>query len=145
MITTRTSTSNLTKTMNSNSQRIISTIKQKVKNPMTGSKFTNNDQIVDLAIESFFERLKEHRLVWCAELRRKFPHIKWSQYIKSTFFLTYNSISEGLIGFIHVEKILRDVFDPEHLLVHIIWFILSTRLIAVIIRLTWQVMGKVLC
>ena len=41
--------------MNSNSQRIINTIKQKVKNPMTGGKFTNNDQIVDLAIESFFE------------------------------------------------------------------------------------------
>ena len=63
MITTRNSNSNLTKTMNSNSQRIINTIKQKVKNPMTGGKFTNNDQIVDLAIESFFERLKEQRLV----------------------------------------------------------------------------------
>ena len=63
MITTRNSNRNLTKTMNSNSQRIINTIKQKVKNPMTGGKFTNNDQIVDLAIESFFERLKEQRLV----------------------------------------------------------------------------------
>jgi hypothetical protein len=63
MITTRNSNSNLRKTMNSNSQRIINTIKQKVKNPMTGGKFTNNDQIVDLAVESFFERLKEQRLV----------------------------------------------------------------------------------
>ena len=49
--------------MNSNSQKIINIIKQKVKNPMTGGKFSNNDQIVDLAIESFFERLKEQRLV----------------------------------------------------------------------------------
>ena len=49
--------------MNSNSQRIINTIKQKVKNPMTGGKFTNNDQIVDLAVESFFERLKDQKLV----------------------------------------------------------------------------------
>ena len=49
--------------MNSNSQRIINTIKQKVKNPMTGGKFTNNDQIVGLAVESFFERLKQQRLV----------------------------------------------------------------------------------
>ena len=63
MITTRNSNSNLRKTMNSNSQRIINAIKQKVKNPMTGGKFTNNDQIVDLAVESFFERLKEQRLV----------------------------------------------------------------------------------
>lgn len=63
MITTRNSNSNLRKTMNSNSQRIINTIKQKVKNPMTGVKFTNNDQIIDLAVESFFERLKEQRLV----------------------------------------------------------------------------------
>ena len=63
MITTRNSNSNLRKTMNSNSQRIINTIKQKVKNPMTGGKFTNNDQIIDLAVESFFERLKEQRLV----------------------------------------------------------------------------------
>ena len=49
--------------MYSNSQRIINTIKQKVKNPLTGGKFTNNDQIIDLAVESFFERLKEQRLV----------------------------------------------------------------------------------
>ena len=49
--------------MNSNSQRIINTIKQKVKNPMTGGKFTHNDQIVDLAVESFFERLKSKRLL----------------------------------------------------------------------------------
>lgn len=47
--------------MNTNSQKIINTIKQKVKNPLTGSKFINNDQIIDLAIQSLYERLKEQR------------------------------------------------------------------------------------
>ena len=63
MITTRNFNNNSRKTINSNSQRIINTIKQKVKNPMTGGKFTNNDQIVDLAVESFFERLKKQRFL----------------------------------------------------------------------------------
>ena len=55
--------SNLRKTINSNSKRIISIIKQNMKKPMTGGKFANNDQIIDLAIESFLERLKEQCLV----------------------------------------------------------------------------------
>ena len=63
MITTRNFNNNSRKTMKSNSQRIINTIKQKVKNPMTGGKFTNNDQIVVLVVESFFERLKKQRFL----------------------------------------------------------------------------------
>lgn len=49
--------------MTGKSQNIINMIKQKVKDPMTGQRFTNNDKVIELALESFVERLKESKLL----------------------------------------------------------------------------------
>ena len=49
--------------MTGKSQSIINAIKSKVQNPMTGARFTNNDQIIELALESFVERLKKEKLM----------------------------------------------------------------------------------
>ena len=50
--------------MNSKTRSLIQEIKRKVKSPITGTyEFSNDDAVVDLAVQRLYEQLKKARLL----------------------------------------------------------------------------------
>jgi len=53
-----------TKMINSKTRSLIQEIKRKVKSPITGTcEFSNDDTIIDLAVQRLYEQLKKKRLL----------------------------------------------------------------------------------
>jgi len=50
--------------MNSKTRSLIQEIKRKVKSPITGTyEFTNDDAVIDLAMQRLYEQLKQQRIL----------------------------------------------------------------------------------
>jgi len=50
--------------MNSKTRSLIQEIKRKVKSPITGTnEFANDDAVIDLAIQQFYDHLKQQRML----------------------------------------------------------------------------------
>ena len=49
--------------INSKTRSLIQEIKRKVKSPITGTnEFSNDDTIIDLAVQRLYEQLKQQRI-----------------------------------------------------------------------------------
>ena len=49
--------------INSKTRSLIQEIKRKVKSPITGNnEFSNDDTIIDLAVQRLYEQLKQQRI-----------------------------------------------------------------------------------
>ena len=50
--------------MNSNTRRLCDTIRRKVKNPLkNGPMFKDNDEILENAVETYYEALKKEKFL----------------------------------------------------------------------------------